>query len=71
MKKLDAIPSTSDITPESLYLRRREFLRNALLFTATSASVGTGLLWLMHGNRASERNAAGSPSALPVAESSA
>ena len=37
----------SEITPEALYLRRREFIRNAALFTATSAGVGSGLLWLM------------------------
>jgi sulfoxide reductase catalytic subunit YedY len=54
MNNLGDIPSTAAITPESLYLRRREFLRNALLFTATSTSVGGGLLWLMQGNRASE-----------------
>ena len=41
----------SEITPEALYLRRREFIRNAALFTATSAGVGGGLLWLMQGGR--------------------
>lgn len=55
MKNVKNIPSAAEITPESLYLRRREFLRNTLLFTATSTSVGTGLLWLMRGSRASER----------------
>ena len=44
------VPS-SEITPEALYLRRREFIRNAALFTATSAGVGSGLLWLMQGGR--------------------
>jgi sulfoxide reductase catalytic subunit YedY len=54
MNNLGDLPSAAEVTPESLYLRRREFLRNALLFTATSTSVGGGLLWLMKGNRASE-----------------
>ena len=45
-------PPASEITPEALYLRRREFMRNAVLFTATSATVGSGLLWLMRGGRA-------------------
>jgi methionine sulfoxide reductase catalytic subunit len=43
-----------DITPEPLYLRRREFLRNSLLFTATSAGIGSTLLWLMRGLRATD-----------------
>jgi sulfoxide reductase catalytic subunit YedY len=73
MKTLGEIPATAEITPESVYLRRREFLRNALLFTATSASVGGGLLWLMHGNRASEpksTSAKAAPSTLTAARSS-
>ncbi len=37
----------SEITPESVYLRRREFLRNAAAFGATTAAVGGGLLGLM------------------------
>jgi sulfoxide reductase catalytic subunit YedY len=61
MDKLGTSPSTSEITPEPLYLRRREFIRNALLFTATSTAVGGSLLWLMKGNRASEpKSSAGS-----------
>jgi sulfoxide reductase catalytic subunit YedY len=32
-------------------LRRREFIKNGLLFTASSAGVGAGLLWLLHGRR--------------------
>jgi sulfoxide reductase catalytic subunit YedY len=54
MDTLGKSPSASEITPELLYLRRREFLRNARLFTATSSSVGGTLLWLMGGKRASE-----------------
>jgi sulfoxide reductase catalytic subunit YedY len=52
MSWLGRDPATSEITPEALYLRRREFIRNAALFTATSAGVGSGLLWLMQGGRA-------------------
>ncbi|MCE9671944.1 protein-methionine-sulfoxide reductase catalytic subunit MsrP [Myxococcus stipitatus] len=36
-------PPSSDITPERLYLRRREFLKNVGLFAGTAAAVGGGL----------------------------
>ncbi len=39
------IPS-SEITSEALYLRRREFLKNAGLYTGTAAVFGTGLVGL-------------------------
>lgn len=39
------------VTPESLYRRRREFLKDSLLFTATSVGVGAGLLSLLKGGR--------------------
>lgn len=48
-------PPTDEITPEALYLRRREFIKNSLLFTATTAGVGGGLLWLTKGGRASDK----------------
>src|SRR5216684_6793822 len=54
MNKFGKPPPASEITSEPLYLRRREFIRNALLFTATSTGVGGSLLWLMKGSRASE-----------------
>lgn len=44
-------PPSSEITPERLYLRRREFIRNAALSAATATGVGGGLLWLMRGTR--------------------
>jgi methionine sulfoxide reductase catalytic subunit len=44
----------SEITPESVYLRRREFIRNSLLFAASSSGVGSTLLWLMRGLRAKD-----------------
>lgn len=39
-------PKSSEVTPESLYLRRREFLKNAGLFAGTASAVGAGLVWL-------------------------
>jgi sulfoxide reductase catalytic subunit YedY len=39
-------PKSSEITLESDYLRRRDFLRRAGLFTATSAAWGSGLIAL-------------------------
>ena len=67
MDKLGKTPPTSEITPEPLYLRRREFIRNALLFTVTSTGVGGSLLWLMGGKRASEpKTSPASVSAPPL-----
>src|SRR5713226_2545732 len=45
----------SEITSEAIYLRRREFLKNTLLFTATSATTGVSLLRLMSGTRVSRK----------------
>ena len=58
MNRVGKYPPASEITPEALYMRRREFMRNAVLFTATSATVGGGLLWLMKGGRADRRRSA-------------
>jgi len=55
MDRLAKNPPASEITPEGLYMSRREFMRNAVLFTATSAGVGGSLLWLMRGGRAEPR----------------
>jgi methionine sulfoxide reductase catalytic subunit len=72
-KNPDSPIDASEITPESLYRRRREFIKSSLLFTATAAGVGGGLLRLMGGGRAepsdqpltspgsSDLDAAGSP----------
>src|SRR5262249_41706394 len=54
MDKLGRVPPSSELTPEPLYLRRREFVKNALLFATTSAAVGGSLLWLTGGRRGSE-----------------
>ena len=40
-------PPSSEITPESLYLRRREFLKNAALTLGTAAVFGSGLVYLV------------------------
>jgi len=58
MNSLGTPPPSSDITPEPLYLRRRDFIKNAALFTATSAGIGASLLWLTRGGRASEKKPA-------------
>ena len=39
-------PPSSEITSESQYLRRREFIKNAGLFAGTAAVVGGGLYLL-------------------------
>jgi sulfoxide reductase catalytic subunit YedY len=52
---LGSTPNADEVTPESVYLRRREFLRNSALFTATAVGVGSALLWLTRGLRASDR----------------
>jgi sulfoxide reductase catalytic subunit YedY len=50
---LGKTPSASEITPEAYYQRRREFIKNTLLFAATATGVGTGLVGLMGGGRRS------------------
>ena len=40
-------PPSSEITPESLYLRRREFIKNAALTLGTAAVFGSGLVYLV------------------------
>ncbi|MES4792991.1 MAG: mononuclear molybdenum enzyme YedY, partial [Chloroflexota bacterium] len=49
MSRLPKEPPGREITPEAIYLRRREFLKNAALLTGTSAAIGTSLLWLTRG----------------------
>src|SRR5258708_19985498 len=65
-------PATGEITPEKLYFRRREFIRNSLLFTVTGTSLGGTLLWLMKGLRAEGNKTASSGAALaaPAEDSS-
>src|SRR5207247_365198 len=47
-------PPADEITPEALYRRRREFLKDSLLFAATSLGVGGGLLSLVKGRRSDQ-----------------
>src|SRR5829696_6688124 len=47
-------PPDSEITPEAMYLRRREFIKNAALFTGATVGIGGGLLWLTRGGPAGE-----------------
>ena len=54
MDQTGRVPSRDQITPEGLYRRRREFIKNSLLFTATSVGVGGGLLGLVKGKRADQ-----------------
>ena len=51
MDKIGREPASSEVTPEHLHLRRREFIKNSLLFAATSTGVGGSLLWLLGGRR--------------------
>jgi sulfoxide reductase catalytic subunit YedY len=50
--KLSKEPPSSGVTPESLYLRRREFIKNAALFAGTTTALGGALLYLAGGGRA-------------------
>src|SRR5215211_2452668 len=47
MRRLSSEPPSSEITPEPLYLRRRELFKNGALALGTAAVVGSGLLWLV------------------------
>lgn len=51
MARLPPEPPSGEITPEALYARRREFLKNAALFAGTAAAVGAGLVRLTGGGR--------------------
>ncbi|HEY2387343.1 MAG TPA: protein-methionine-sulfoxide reductase catalytic subunit MsrP [Candidatus Binatia bacterium] len=70
MDELGPAPPSSEITSERHYLRRREFLRNAGLFTATAATVAGGLRFLTSGRRVTDRKGkdAAAPTALDVAK---
>jgi len=56
------LPS-SELTPERLYVRRREFIKNAALFTGTAATVGSGLYLL---SRKSSGGGSQSPQGEPL-----
>jgi sulfoxide reductase catalytic subunit YedY len=62
-------PPSSEITPEDLWIRRREFLRNAALFGATASAVGGSLLWLVGGGRVTRREVPPADDAVPTSGS--
>ena len=45
-KQIPPEPPSSEITPEPLYLSRREFMKNGALTLGTAAVVGGSLVWL-------------------------
>lgn len=51
MTKLPKEPAASEITPEALHVRRREFLKNGALFVGTATAFGGGLVGLTGGTR--------------------
>src|SRR4051812_47069763 len=55
-----------EITPEALYLRRREFMRNAGFFGLTAAGVGASLLALTGGVRGRPKPASGGEIKAPA-----
>ncbi len=64
MTSIPRPPPSSEITPESAHADRRRFLKSSLLFAATAAGVGGGLVWLTGGARGrgeGPRAAAGEP----------
>ncbi len=66
MRTLAPEPPSSDITPESLYLRRREFIKNAALSVGTAAIFGSGLVWLV-----GQRPPPDAPDQPPLAQAAA
>jgi sulfoxide reductase catalytic subunit YedY len=67
-KDLGTPPPPSEITPEGRYLRRREFVKSSLLFTATAVGTGGGLLALLGRGRSAAPMGRGE--ALPAAAAS-
>ncbi len=69
--QLGTEPAASEITSETLYLRRRDFIRNTALFAATATAVGGGLRFLVRGRRVTDREraqtAAAARAPLPIA----
>jgi len=58
-------PPDNEVTPEPLYLGRREFLKNAGLATLTAGGTGAGLLAIT-GNGPGLSNAKGTPAPEPA-----
>jgi methionine sulfoxide reductase catalytic subunit len=69
MSRLAKEPPGAEITPEALFQRRRDFLKNSALFVGTAAAVGAGLVKLTGGSRApvvAAPQPLGTPSGAPV-----
>lgn len=66
MNRLPKEPNDSEITPESLYMRRREFIKNMVLFAGTATGVGATLVALSRGKRANETVAVSAPGKEPA-----
>jgi len=66
VRTLPTEPSSSEITPEPLYLRRREIIKNAALTAGTAAVFGSGLVWLV-----GQRPPPDAPDQSPLAEAAA
>ena len=69
MAKLPTSPPSSEHTPESLWLKRRELIKNAALFAGSAAALGGGLNALTRGNQGVARPSPGAPGAPPAAQS--
>jgi sulfoxide reductase catalytic subunit YedY len=59
-------PPSREVTPEPLYLRRREFLRNAGLGVLTAAATGVGLVKLTSGGPGLGRKGKPAPEPEPL-----
>ena len=66
MKTVAREPPSPEITPESVYVRRREFITNGARILGTALAVGAGLSWLV---RAAPSPDAPEPPALPATAS--
>src|SRR5262245_21704658 len=72
MTRLPKEPPSREITPEAVYMKRREFLKNAALFAGTATAVGGGMALLVgRGSRATPTAANALPPPLPVGSASA
>jgi sulfoxide reductase catalytic subunit YedY len=58
-------PKGSEITPEPFYMRRREFIKNIILFAGTATGVGAALVSLTGGKRPEKTQPALAPGDEP------
>jgi sulfoxide reductase catalytic subunit YedY len=64
MRTIVPEPPSNEITPESVYVRRRELIKNGARILGTAVAVGAGLSWLV---RAAPAPDAPEPPPLPAA----